>query len=243
MSRRRLADAIWAALRYGLGFAGFDSELRPCVGLHPAISERLHRTPAQAPETIVPERASDGAWGLDDVIQMLVLCSEPRRLRTSDASLFAKAQEELEALLVPLPEWLTPNPSLDDRIHRARRWAVHHSFVQAVGEAGRTLRLEITEEGRNWLALQAPARAQEILKTMRFGPRRRPRRLRLSARACERPLLLARCRGCVPGTRRTGRSRHVPRLSGRARESVPQRPRPPFVWSACHERDARDGLG
>ncbi|MFT5048990.1 MAG: hypothetical protein ACI8QZ_000379 [Chlamydiales bacterium] len=168
MPPRRLADAIWAGLRYGLAYAGFDDEDRPALGIWPAISERVHRPPTPPPETVTPDISSCLAWAVEDLVQLLVFCSEPRRLRTTDRALFAKAEEQLESLLVPIPEWLGDKQASPLRVHRARWYAESHGLLVITGQGGASLRLQLSDAGRDWLALDATERAQDYLEPQRL---------------------------------------------------------------------------
>lgn len=168
LSPRRLADAIWAGLRYGLAYAGFDDDDRPALGIWPGISERVHRPPTPPPATVTPEVSSCLAWSIEDVVQLLVFCSEPRRLRSTDRALFAKAEEQLESLLVPIPEWLGNKQARPLRVHRARWYAESHGLLVITGQGGTSLRLQLSDAGRDWLALDAAERAQMYLEPQRL---------------------------------------------------------------------------
>ena len=167
MSRRRLAGAIGAGLRYLLCFVGFDEGMRPMLGLLPAVRERLARAPCAAPERVDPEVSICTTWGIDDVVQLLVFCSEPRRLRAADRQLFAKAQGELAALLAPLPAWLSGEDLRELRVDRARETAQEQELVRIARDRSGSFALELADRGRSWLALAPAERARRFLEPLR----------------------------------------------------------------------------
>ena len=169
ISRRRVWDGVWAGLRYALCFAGFDRDLRPALGLHPAVLERLQRPPAPAPPVVQPEHSVRFAPGVEDTTQFVIFCSEPRRVRANDRQLFAKAERELGALLRPLPDWLEQEGAMHHRLRLARSTAQDLGLVKVIGQGGSTLRIETTAEGRSWLALPVEQRARLVLEGQRFG--------------------------------------------------------------------------
>jgi len=167
MSARRRADAILAGLRYGLFLAGFDDHGRPAIGLWPPLVERLHRAPTPPPAVVEPDETVEVAWALEDLVQLLVFCAEPRRIRASDRGLFVKAQRELEGMLAPLPGWLVREGGSEARVRLARALAEEHGLV-AVGRGARAT-LQTSGEGREWLALTPRERALRVLSCQRLG--------------------------------------------------------------------------
>jgi len=175
-AKARIGAAIYAAVRYALAFPTLDPEtLSPALTLWPPVAERWNRTPTPWPEPVDPDsvvRTFDTPWGLEDVTQLLVAASEPLRLRSNDRALFAKAQREVEASLLALPdlmggsegdtEWL-----LETRVNDARNLALERELLTETGTSGKSLRLELTAEGRDWLARPPRERLELLLEPMR----------------------------------------------------------------------------
>ncbi len=166
----RLGKAIWAGLRYGLLFADVDNEALPRIGLHPEIYERDNFKQLPAPKTVDPEDIGPLAFAIQDLIQVLVFCSEPRRLRASDNSLFAKPHKELIATLVPFPEWDSDADVPDRRVSNARWAAQDCGFLRVLGMGSKNLRIETTSEGQAWMSLPSAPRAEEYLCPLRHLP-------------------------------------------------------------------------
>ncbi|MCP5021132.1 MAG: hypothetical protein GY930_05085 [bacterium] len=163
----RLGEAIWAGLRYGLVFADLDEESLPRIGLHPEIYARDNFKPLPGPKVVQPTETGPLAYCIGDLIQVLVFCSEPRRLRTSDNSLFAKVQNELAATLIPFPVWDSNACDSDGRAESARWFGQGAGFLKVLGEGSKNLRLETSTAGHNWISLSAAKRAQEFLRPLR----------------------------------------------------------------------------
>lgn len=174
-SKVRIGKAILAAVRYVLAFPTLHpGTLAPSLTLWPEVAERWNRTPTKMPEAIDPDsvvETFDTPWGLEDVTQLLVAASEPIRLRSNDRGLFAKAQGEVEASLFTLPDLVGQGDDtsslLPMRVSQARELALRRGLLDEVGTSGKSLRLELTDEGRTWLALSPRERLTRLIEPMR----------------------------------------------------------------------------
>ncbi|MBL4771977.1 MAG: helicase-associated domain-containing protein, partial [Planctomycetes bacterium] len=165
----RLGNALWAGLRYGLLFADLDEKALPRIGLNPEIHARDSFAELPAPKTVQPEETGPFAYAIQDLIQVLVFCSEPRRLRTSDNTLFAKAEKELAATLIPFPAWDADADDPNKRIHSARWKAQNYEFLEIHGRGTKNLRIETSKNGHEWMSLPAAQRAENFLTPMRVS--------------------------------------------------------------------------
>ncbi len=167
----RLPDALVHGIRELLIFPALrDSDLEPIVGIWPSVARRLSAAPPRP--AIVPKAGEvfQAPFLVDDMAAVVVVCaSEPLRLRGNDWNLFVKAEKEIEAQLVPLPEWLEKPFSLGPvaRTDAALRLLRQTGRLVQAGVAGRDLRLEVTKKGRDWLSLSPRERLQELLDLMR----------------------------------------------------------------------------
>ena len=174
-SKARIATAVHAAIRYALAFGVIDPDtLCPILTLWPPVAQHWNRRATPFPAAIDPaslEQTFDVPFGCEDVVQLLVVASEPVRLRTTDHSIFVKAQREIEASLLPLPPQLTGSADVEwppaQRVRDARALAVARGLLVEAGTRGGTLRLELTDPGRDWLALPPHERLALLLDPMR----------------------------------------------------------------------------
>jgi len=174
-SRARKAKAILFVVRYALAFPCLESDdLAPSLTIWPPVAARWNRPPTPRPAPVDPADVAetfDVPWGVEDVTQLLVAASESLRLRSNDRALFAKAQREVESSLMDLPTRLLEAMSFEHyltrRVEDARRLAMARRLLTEVGTRGKTLRLELTEEGRCWLASPPTERLAILLAPMR----------------------------------------------------------------------------
>lgn len=174
-SKVRIGDAIYAAIRYALAFPVLDPEtLFPELTLWPGVAERWNRPLVGWPEPIDEARiveTYDVPWGMEDVTQVLVAAAESPRLRSNDRELFAKAHREIEASLPALPDKMYSSKlrsvGRESRVQNARRLATVREFLVETGTSGKTLRLELTDLGRDWLSRPPGERLALLLESMR----------------------------------------------------------------------------
>ncbi len=138
LTPQMLAGAMATGAERLLLFPGMRPEdMTPMIGLWPAITRRVHRPKARAPRPVQPETAFDGAFLMEDMTMLLVAASaQPIRLRRNDRKIFAKAEQEMAAGLMAVPEWLGKacklTPSV--RIANAAQWL--HEVEAAPPEVG-----------------------------------------------------------------------------------------------------------
>ena len=168
MSVARLAKSIWAGIRYGLIFADLDDDLLPRIGLHPEVHERLNPGQVPPPKIVEPEELGPVAFSIEDMLQVLVFCSEPRRLRSSDSGLFAKAHKELESTLIPFPDWAAGQDNLEVRIRLTIKHGQACEYLEVLGRGSKNMRIETTAQGQEWLGMPSAQRAEEFLRPMRY---------------------------------------------------------------------------
>jgi hypothetical protein len=174
-AKARIGRAIDAAVRYAFAFPVLNSKtLLPELTLWPAIAERWCRKPTPMPSPIdsdLLKESADLPWRLEDVTQLLIAASDPIRLRSSDRTLFVKAQREVESTLAPVPHRLSlilgSGVSPETRVDEAQRLAKARGYLAETGTSGTTLRLELTDSGRAWLSLPPNERLASLLKSMR----------------------------------------------------------------------------
>ena len=164
---RTLADALLQGIGEVAVFPAMRREdMTPVIGLWPAISRRLHRPPAKPPEPVQPQESFHGAFLLEDMTTLLVAAaSGPLRLRGNDYALFAKAQKELEANLMPLFDWVAGAWKIHprERLHTAMLWLQDLGLARNEGIPGEDLRFQPTPQGEAWLAASSKQRLKTIL--------------------------------------------------------------------------------
>ncbi|MGA2619821.1 MAG: helicase-associated domain-containing protein [Thermoguttaceae bacterium] len=173
LSPEMLAGAVAMGAERLLLFPGMRPEdMTPMVGLWPAVTRRLHRPKAQAPRPVQPETAFDGAFLMEDMTTVLVAASaQPIRLRRNDRKIFAKAEQELAAGLMVVPEWvgkackLTPS----ERISTAAQWLREMKLLRR-RSGSESPRLEAARRAPDWLAHSGKNRLKAILDHLRPQP-------------------------------------------------------------------------
>lgn len=187
--------ALRAGLRHVLLLGGLrPSDLLPIVGLWPPARQRLAAPPPEPPAAVIPQETAAGGHGLDDLFTFLAACqAQPPRLRQQDLQIFAKAEEEIEAALPPLPEWL-------EQALRARRaarlgWATHVAWnldwveVRRIG--GKPPVLALSPAGERWLAASERERLR-LISPPRPKAKGRQGGGKIPAAPAHRPLIAAR---------------------------------------------------
>jgi hypothetical protein len=152
---QRLADAFRAGLRNALFVASLDLDGTPEVSVPGPISDQLHRPRLKLPTEQKPEEVAHWPTSSEDLTTMLVFLSEPRQVKTGDDALFSKAAKELDALLSPLPLWLTPEHTEalnETRVTRIRKIATSFGLAELQGQNTKRPVLALTGAGRAWLA-------------------------------------------------------------------------------------------
>ena len=102
-----------------------------------------------------------GAPLLDDLLALLVLLLEPRRLKAGGDELFVRVERELTARLPDLPDWLPVPLPARLRIEQARTTATELELVEVRGAGTPSPALVLADQGRHWLGL---ARAQQLMR-------------------------------------------------------------------------------
>ena len=141
------------------------------VGLWPAVTRRLHRPKLTAPAAVRPDETFDVAFLMEDMTTALVAASaKPIRLRRSDLAIFAKAEEEIAANLMPLPEWVgaTAKTTVSSRIDAAARWLRALKLLRMRSSGGDPC-MEPTRRAADWLAQTAKNRLKTIFDHLRPG--------------------------------------------------------------------------
>lgn len=182
LAPERLAAAIHAAVRYLLAFPVLEGDdLVPALTLWPAAAERLAAPEPAPPAAVTPEQSFHGAFLMEDMTTVLVgAAAEPLRVRKNDNALFARAQQQLEAGLAPLPEWLTRviQYSPGARLVLAHEFLTGMELVEVRG--GEQPRLQGTARAAEWLALPARERLGRILDRLRKDAARKEKPTRRS---------------------------------------------------------------
>ena len=167
----RLPDALLRGIGQLLIFPALrNGDLEPIVGIWPPVAKRLSAAPPKPATVAKAGEVFQAPFLVDDMASIVVVCaSEPLRLRGNDWKLFVKAEKEIEAQLAPLPEWLEEPFSLGPAARTdAALWLLRQTgHVVQAGVAGRDLRLEVTEKGRDWLSLSPKERLQGLLDEMK----------------------------------------------------------------------------
>jgi hypothetical protein len=140
------------------------------IGMLPAVIEDRRR--AQAPrqsslEPSDPVEAGPEAGVLVPDLRLLLLevAGQPPRLK-QDHSLFQKEENRFDALLEPCPAWLDAGDSRH-RVQRALYLGSQVNFTSPGLDHGGALVLDLTAEGRRWLALSPEAQFAELYRIFR----------------------------------------------------------------------------
>ncbi len=162
--------AVRGLVGFGLVFPGFSyPDMALAVGVWPAIHNRMRRKAPMPPAPVTPTHQSSIAFLIHDMTTLLVAClAEPVRLRANDGALFAKTARDVEARLLPLPDWLTTavTYTTENRLRRARVALLQMEFCNTDGIPGKGMSLVASEKGRQWLGLSDAERLRYVLDQM-----------------------------------------------------------------------------
>ncbi len=181
-----LSAALNAGIRYGLLFPALrTATLDPVIGLLPGVYQRMTRIKAVIPVPVdaPPGGAlvSDAPFLLYDMTTLLVR-TEPDGLRIkSVGGLFKQVEDELAALLTPVPEVLGECADLPTRLQCALHWLLAMKYVihSSGNHKTRQARAYVsTAEGRAWLATGTGARWEALLDALRNAHQGRIRNAR-----------------------------------------------------------------
>ena len=163
--------ALTGCIRYLLLFPWLRSgDDEPVFGIWPGIVKRLDTKPPKPPRAVEPDDVFHSPLRIGDMTSLLVAAAaEPLRLRVSDSYLFAKTQKSLRESLLRLPDWLPIDQNIDTdiRIRGAFGAVRSFGFIRDAEEPGDNLCAEITEQGREWLALSAKERVRRVLDNVK----------------------------------------------------------------------------
>jgi hypothetical protein len=131
------------------------------IGLLPAVLQDRRRAAEGAVPPLQKAEPADAAPAGGILVPdlravLLELAGQPPRLRLNH-TLYQKEEERFQSALMPLPEWLNEgsvgrtDPSR--RLHDALQVARRTSLVCEVKGSGEAVLLDLTQEGRHWLAL------------------------------------------------------------------------------------------
>ena len=176
--RTPLAEAIAAGLRYALIFPTLRrSTLEPLLGVWPEIYARLNRPPAKKPEPVTPLYKFSAALDVDAMIAVLAACAaEPLRILSGSwGALYQKAEKQVIARMLQLPEWLHGPLSLNDRgrVQSAVSRLQMMGMLMIADVPNNERHFDITENGRAWLAKTAKQRVKALLDRVRDAKRGR----------------------------------------------------------------------
>ncbi len=159
--------ALSGCIRYLLLYPWLRStDDEPVFGIWPGIVTRLNRKPPEPPRAVEPDDVFHAPLLSVDMTTLLVAAAaEPLRLRVSDSYLFAKTHKSLQESLLRLPDWLPTDLDVNAsmRIQGAFDSVRSFGFIRDTEEAGSRLCAEISEQGREWLALSAKERVRQVL--------------------------------------------------------------------------------
>lgn len=164
----QLSRAVRLAVRLLLLFPRLrGADLVAVIGLWPSLTARLHRPKPTPPAAVEAREPFHLAFRVEDMTVLLVACASGTvRVRAHDGGLYAKAEAEIDANLIPLPAWFDDV----DRTWQAHRLseAQHLLFAMQLltraGHAGRNLHLVPTATANQWLADSAEGRLRQVIQ-------------------------------------------------------------------------------
>jgi hypothetical protein len=176
-----LAAAIQVGLERLVLFPAMRrADMTPMLGLWPSTVARLQRPKLHSPAPVQPETTFQVAVALEDMTAALVAATaRPLRLRQQDLSLFAKAEQEIAANLMVLPDWMSTISPAEPagRVRVAVDWLRSMGFLRARAAKGEPPRLEATRRASAWMGQPAKDRLKVVLDDMRrLPPGKRPKR-------------------------------------------------------------------
>lgn len=182
------AEAVRAGLRYMLLFPALrGADLQACIGLLPAVAQRLGPPPA-APAPVQAAETFEAPFRLGDMTAVLVeAATEPLPVRSNNQGLYVRTQKLLAARLASLPAWVAEHvlddededdedlgiPGAWERIAQVIHWLVVLKLVEVVRTQERYA-MQPTAAGRRWLAEGEGERLKVILSAVRASPQRNP---------------------------------------------------------------------
>ncbi len=145
----------------------------PRVGILPQILDWINRPKNKFPELVVAEESFGEPFLLNDISRLVPMCAiEPIRLKLNGGALFAKAEKELNKLMIPQPPWLDYEFEAYRMIRsgRAKGFAVSMGLLTEQNSGGRNGLpfLKITSEGRKWLQLSETKQIEYLLSKFGF---------------------------------------------------------------------------
>jgi hypothetical protein len=173
------ATAVRAALDGLVNHLALFEDLHPetldiVVGLLPEVARARRKArlePAPRLEPCQPaDLAPEAGIEVPDLRTVLLEIAGARPRLRQDGSLFQKEQERFVAALDPLPAWLlsgSDEETRQQRMHTALRWAHQMQLVQAVKSPDRAVVLDLTQRGREWLALEREAQYAPLFEELR----------------------------------------------------------------------------
>lgn len=174
----RLARAVVGLMRYLLVFAGLDPETHePRLGLWPALSAWLHRSPAVLPPAAEPVEVFHRPLMIEDLTTLLgAVAARAPRLKAKAFDLYARDRTELEAALPAVPEWAQPYVTEPGRrISEAIEIAVALKLARVAADresGGR--RLDPRPELGAWLAATTGERFRRLSEVLAMEQDRYP---------------------------------------------------------------------
>ena len=159
-----------AGFRYLLFFPCLLGEgFEPALGLWPAAARKLSAEIPRPPQPVTVSQTFHSPFLVDDMTAILAACAvAPPRLRVNDSAIFEADQKNLVAALGTLPEWI------EQKFHFRPEWRIgaavdflrYHRFLEQKDRA-RSLHMEITEAGAEWLRLGGKDRLKTVLDGIR----------------------------------------------------------------------------
>lgn len=185
------AAAVGAGIRYLLLFPALrGAEPEACVGLLPAVVQRMGPPPPPPVAVEVAERF-EAAYRVADMTVVLVeAATEPIPVRGNDGRMYARAHKTISARLPHLPPWvadLVVTASANDwededddaPAGAAERIAIAVALLRTFRlatqrQVNNRSRLEATNAGRHWLELSEGERVKHFLAAYRGSSQRAP---------------------------------------------------------------------
>jgi hypothetical protein len=175
-------EKVRAVVDQLIGYLVLFEDLQPetweiQVGFLPAVREKIReaRRPRERPPLLICENpkelAPHGSTLVNDLGSVLLeIASAPPRLR-ADRELYQREIDRFLSVLDPLPAWLINaiDWSSLGRLGDAFSWAKTLQLVKEVAE-DRTVRLQLSAKGRQWLAKTAAEKLAAIVDYLSQAP-------------------------------------------------------------------------
>lgn len=157
-------------------FEDLDESGELVTGLLPRVASERRRRRATRPATLTPvepaEVGPDGGFVVPDLRAVLLEVSAARPRLKQDSSLYAKEKERFTSALDPMPAWMLQGDDAEareNRLEHALRWAFSLELAQPVKGPDQTVLLDLTAEGRVWLALGRERQYEKVYADLRDG--------------------------------------------------------------------------